>query len=172
MNRPLVIGGGLLALYYLWSKEREIEPSAARNASVYSGKNKQPSIAGFHPAGATFSVWADPTDNSKARGIKIAPIGKKQKYVRITGGPPYTSGYDEKDRVVPFRLAPDRSVLMYAKGAILEMLKIRTPFPSEEQAIGGGADPSLPLVITQGNLQGVPSELAVYEFEWDGPDPR
>jgi len=64
MSRPLLIGGGLLALYYLWPKEREINPSAARNASVYSGKNKQPSIAGFHPSGATFSVWADPTDNA------------------------------------------------------------------------------------------------------------
>ena len=75
---------------------------------------------------------------------------------------------------MPFRLAPDRSVLMYAKGAILEMLKILDPDRTVEKIVKGelGADPSLPLVITQGNLQGVPSELAVYEFEWDGPDPR
>ncbi len=171
MNRPLLIGGGLLALYYLWPEKSSKGPRGVPPPSMM-GANKQPSIAGFHPAGATFSVWADPTDKSAARAIKIAPIGEKQEWVRISGGTPYTPGYDPADRIVPFAKAPDKAVLQYAKGAIEDMLKVRDPFPSEDQASGGGVVGGIPLVITMGNLAGVPPELAVYEFDWDGVDPR
>ena len=170
MSRPLLIGGGLLALYYLWPEKKKGPRGVAPPSMM--GANKQPSIAGFHPAGATFSVWADPTDKSAARAIKIAPIGERQEWVRVSGGVPYTAGYDPKDRIVPFAKAPDRAVLKYAKAQILDMLEVKNPFPSEDMAIGGGADPTLPLVITMGNLQGVPSDLAIYEFDWDGVDPR
>ena len=171
MSRPLLIGGGLLALYYLWPEKKKGPRGVAPPSMM--GANKQPSIAGFHPAGATFSVWADPTDKSAARAIKIAPIGEMQEWVRISGGPPYTEGYDPSDRIVPFAKAPDRAVLQYARGTIMEMLKGDfgglTPVESAEKAaLIAGA----PLVVTMGNLQGVPSDLAVYEFDWDGVDPR
>jgi hypothetical protein len=169
MSRPLLIGGGLIALYYLWPKKstpRGIPPESMM------GPNKQPSIAGFHPAGATFSVWADPTDITAARAIKIARIGEKQEWVRISGGPPYTGGYNPKARIVPFAKTPDRTILEFAREQILGMFEVKNPFPDEDAAIGGGADPNLPLVITMGNIQDVPSDLAVYEFDWDGVDPR
>ena len=170
MSRPLLIGGGLLALYYLWPEKKK-GPRGVPPPSMM-GANKQPSIAGFHPAGATFSVWADPTDITAARAVKIAPIGEKQEWVRISAGAPYTGGYDPKDRIVPFAKTPDRTILEFAREQILEMLEVKNPFPDEDAAIGGGADPNIPLVITMGNLQGVPSDLAVYEFDWDGVDPR
>ena len=175
MSRPLLIGGGLLALYYLWPKKLSGGQIAAlANAKAYSGANKQPSIAGFHPAGATFSVWADPTDKSAARAIKIAPIGERQEWVRISGGPPYTEGYDPSDRIVPFAKAPDRAVLQYAKAQLQDMM--RPTLSGDEDDAEYMKQASLiagaPLVITMGNLQGVPSDLAVYEFDWDGVDPR
>jgi hypothetical protein len=177
VNRPLIIGGGLLALYYFWPRKDDSEVSPGQraawaNAKAYSGENKFPSIAGFHPAGATFSVWADPTDITAARAIKIAPIAEKQEWVRISGGTPYTPGYDPGDRIVPFAKASNKAVLQYTLGAIEDMLKVRDPFPSEDQASGGGAVGGIPLVITMGNLAGVPPELAVYEFDWNGVDPR
>lgn len=137
------------------------------------GPNAQPSIAGFHPAGATFSVWAESTETGTARAIKIAPIGEKQKWVRISGGPPYTAGYDSSDRLVTFHKAPEKAVLQYVKASIIEMLKVKSPLPPhEDQASGGGANPNVPLVVTMGNLTGVPPDVAVYEVNWDGPDPR
>ena len=172
MSRPLLIGGGLLALYYLWPKKKT-HPGITAPPSIM-GPNKFPSIAGFHPAGATFSVWADPTDKTAARAIKIAPVGKNQQWLRISGGPPYGEGYDESDRIVPFAKAPDKSVLQYAKAQIQEMLKEisyagLSPVESVQQA---ALIASAPLVVTSGNLAGVPAEIAVYEFDWDGVDPR
>jgi len=170
MKRPLLIGGGLLALYYLWPEKKG--PRGVPPPSMM-GANKQPSIAGFHPAGATFSVWADPTDITAARAIKIAPVGEKQEWVRISGGPPYSEGYNPADRIVPFSKTPDGSVLQYAQDQIREMLKDTIVGLQPEESLKQAALISgAPLVITMGNLQGVPSDLAVYEFDWDGVDPR
>jgi hypothetical protein len=167
MKSPLLIGGGLLALYYFWPQKKSTPRGIPPESMM--GPNKQPSIAGFHPAGATFSVWADPTDITAARAIKIAPIGEKQEWVRISG-PPYTEGYDPSDRIVPFAKAPDRAVLQHARGTIVEMLGLKPPLPGSDD--GTWTPANSPLVITMGNLEGVPSDLAVYEFDWGGVDPR
>ena len=172
MKRPLLIGGGLLALYYFWPEKSSKGPRGVPPPSMM-GANKQPSIAGFHPAGATFSVWADPTDITAARAIKIAPIGEKQEWVRISGGTPYTPGYDPADRIVPFAKAPDKAVLQYTLGAIQDMLgPTIVGLPPGESIARAKLIRDSPLVVSMGNLAGVPSELAVYEFDWDGVDPR
>ncbi len=171
MSRPLLIGGGLLALYYLWPEKKK-GPRGVPPPSMM-GANKQPSIAGFHPAGATFSVWADPTDITAARAVKIAPIGEKQEWVRISAGAPYNLGYNPEDRIVPFAKTPDRTILEFAREQIREMLKDTIVGLQPEESLKQAALISgAPLVITMGNLQGVPSDLAVYEFDWDGVDPR
>jgi len=172
VKKPLLIGGSLLALYYFWPTQKKKGPRGVPPPSLM-GPNKQPSIAGFHPAGATFSVWADPTDKSAARAIKIAPVGEKQEWLRISGGPPYSEGYKSSDMIVPFAKAPDRSVLQYAQAQIREMLKgTIIGLPPVESMKKAALIKGAPLVVTMGNLSGVPSDLAVYEFDWDGVDPR
>ncbi|MCP4244102.1 MAG: hypothetical protein GY772_26425 [bacterium] len=113
------------------------------------------------------------TDKSAARAIKIAPIGDKQEWLRISGGPPYSKEYNPSDRIVPFAKSPDRAVLQYAQAQIREMLKgTIVGLPPNESLKQASLISEAPLVITMGNLQGVPSDLAVYEFDWDGVDPR
>ena len=184
--RNLAIGaGGLAALYFLTRpRQTGSVPTFIKDGKKYYGSspsmiglNAQPSLAGFHPtAEATFSTWTlvEMGEGVNARVIRIAPIsewkaGKRQEYIRDNlGGDPYagipfTDAYDSRLPVKRLVGADDLAVLTEALSAIYAMESQRT----------GQSPVVAPLVITTPNpLEGIPSEIAVPEYDWTGDDPR
>lgn len=185
-TRNLILAGGGLAALWFFSRREQSPPasSPSRERRGYPppsimGANKFPSIAGFFPQGATFSVWGvTREDGVSGRGIKIGPIGQSQRWVR-TRGPsggsvaPYTADYDEDLPELTFVKLEDATVLRSVKHEIKKMYTKSPNLLQVEAGVGPAYDDSLPLVITMGaaTMQRNDS-LAVPEFEWKGADPR
>jgi len=175
--KRVIAGLGLLGVGYWLTRERADHGAKRKGGGPppsMMGVNAQPSIAGFHPQGATFSVWAiELDDGTAARAVKISPVGLPQKWVarKKTGSgsvTPYTAGHSDDLDTLPLRLE-DASIVRVAKDQITEMLRSSPDSPIEAKDF----DQGLPLVISFGNVSMVSNpELAVAEFDWDGEDPR
>jgi hypothetical protein len=183
-TRNLILsGGGLAALWWYAKRDNAPEPASSSRSRGYPssimGANKFPSIAGFFPQGATFSVWGvTRKDGVSGRGIKIGPIGQSQRWVR-TRGPgggsvaPYTADYDEDLPELTFVKLEDATVLRSVKHEIKKMYTKSPNLLQVEAGVGPAYDDSLPLVITMGAATMKRNDmLAVPEFEWKGEDPR
>lgn len=110
------------------ASSRPTKPTRGIPPKLMMGPNRQPSIAGFYPGGATFSVWADPSNENIGRAIKIAPVGSKQEWI-TDSMPPYTSGYNPKAKIVSFVKSSDKDILRYTKAILVEMLSQNTALP-------------------------------------------
>ena len=141
------------------------------------GLNAQPGTSGFHPSGATFSTWAQVAGDQAARVIKIAPTRSEfaeassvpQEWIRVPAqgrpysGIPYSGDYDPSLPILRLSDKTETQVLSAVLSAIYAM----------RSAMTGTSPPAEPLVLTSGApAPGVPPEIAIAEFEFEGEDPR
>ena len=183
------IGAATLAAFYLWRKDEGLGsvPTFTKDGKRYFGSspsligiNAQPGAAGFHPAGATFSIWTQTTEGPAATSgnpigviFRIAPTGddadRRQEWVRVrsSGNPysgiPYSGEYDPSLPILRLSGKSEAEILSAVLSAVYAMIGART----------GIAPDAEPLVLTSGapGLE-VPPEIAIAEFDFEGEDPR